>query len=115
VFTVSVSSSPVTDWRNYDSIYTERFMGLPEDNAAGYDAGSCIAHADALRGHLLIQHGMVDDNVHPNNAWQLIDALHKADKSCEMQLYPASGHSLRRGHAARGRWAYLYEHLIAQP
>jgi dipeptidyl-peptidase-4 len=115
VFSVSVASSPVTDWRNYDSIYTERFMGMPDENADGYDAGSCRVHAANLRGHLLVQHGMVDDNVHPNNAWQLVDALQKAEKSCDMHFYPASGHSLRRGHASRGRWAYLYEHLIARP
>src|SRR5690606_22975609 len=75
VFHAAVATAAVTDWRNYDTIYTERFMRLPEENKDNYDAGSVLTYVDQLQGQLLIQHGMVDDNVHPANAFQLINAL----------------------------------------
>ncbi len=114
VFHVAVAGAPVTDWRNYDTIYTERYMRTPEENAEGYDAGSCLTYAADLRGRLLIQHGMVDDNVHPNNAWQLVDALQKAGKPFDMMFYPNSAHGLG-GKSGELRWRYLYENLIAPP
>ena len=113
VFHVSVASSAVTDWRNYDTIYTERYMRTPQENAEGYDDGSCMTFADDLVGDLLIMHGMVDDNVHPSNAWQLIDALQRAGKPFEMKLYPTRAHGLGR-EAGRWRWRFLYDHLIAE-
>jgi dipeptidyl-peptidase 4 len=111
VFHAAVAGGAVTDWRNYDTIYTERYMWLPCENEAGYDEGSCLVYADQLCGALLIQHGMLDDNVHPSNAWQLVDALHRAGRDFSMMMYPRNAHGLGP-HAAAMRWRFLHEHLI---
>ena len=114
VFRAAVASAPVTDWRNYDTIYTERYMRTPQENPTGYEAGSCLTFAGQLEGGLLLMHGMVDDNVHPNNAWQLVSALQEAGKDFEMVFYPTRGHGL--GRQANGpRWRFLYRHLIGEP
>jgi dipeptidyl-peptidase-4 len=112
VFHVAVAGGTVTDWRNYDTIYTERFMRTPQENPKGYDEGSCMKYVNQLKGKLLLLHGMVDDNVHSNNAWQLIDALQKAGKAFDMMFFPNAGHSLG-ANAAQARWRYLREHLLA--
>jgi dipeptidyl-peptidase-4 len=114
VFHVAVATSPVTDWRNYDTIYTERYMRTPQENPNGYDAGSCLTHADRYSGRLLLMHGMVDDNVHPNNAWQLVDALQAEGRDFEMIFYPTRGHGLGR-RALGPRWRFLHRHLIGEP
>ena len=93
VFAAASASSAVTDWRNYDSIYTERFMGLPAQNQTGYEAASAITHAKDLRGKLLLYYGTADNNVHPSNTLQLIDALGQAGKSYDLQVGPDAGHS----------------------
>ena len=93
VFAAASSSSPPTDWRNYDTIYTERYMWMPQENQAGYDAGSAINYAKDLRGRLLIYYGTADNNVHPSNALQLIKALQDAGKSFDVQVGPDRGHS----------------------
>jgi dipeptidyl-peptidase-4 len=93
VFAAAVASSPPTDWRNYDTIYTERYMWIPEENKEGYDAGSAMTYANNLRGRLLIYYGTADNNVHPSNAMQLIKALQQAGKSFEVQVGPDQGHS----------------------
>jgi dipeptidyl-peptidase-4 len=93
VFHAACANSAVTDWRNYDNIYTERHMGLLEDNKAGYDAGSIMKYAPNLKGHLMIYYGTSDNNVHPANSLQLIDALQKAGKSFEVQVGPDKGHT----------------------
>lgn len=87
------ASSAVTDWRNYDNIYTERFMNLLENNRKGYEAGSLMPMAKNLKGELLIYYGTADNNVHPSNSLQLIDALQKAGKSFEVQVGPDMGHT----------------------
>lgn len=93
VFRAACASSPVTDYRLYDSIYTERYMGLPQDNKAGYDAGSAVVHAKELKGRLMLYYGTADNNVHPSNSLQLIRALQQAGKSFEVQVGPDRGHS----------------------
>ena len=93
VFAAASAGSPVTDWRNYDSIYTERYMWIPEENKAGYDAGSAMTYANNLKGRLLIYYGTADNNVHPSNALQLIKALQQAGKSFDVQVGPDQGHS----------------------
>ncbi|AMV27765.1 Prolyl tripeptidyl peptidase precursor [Gemmata sp. SH-PL17] len=93
VFQAACASSPVTDYRLYDSIYTERYMGLPQDNKAGYDAGSAVVHAAKLKGRLMIYYGTADNNVHPSNSLQLIRALQRAGKSFDLQIGPDAGHS----------------------
>ncbi len=93
VFQAACANSAVTDFRNYDSIYTERYLWTPQENKAGYDATSAARLAANLRGRLLIFYGTADDNVHPSNALQLIAALQKAGKSFELQIGPDLGHT----------------------
>lgn len=111
LFHVAVASAAVTDWRNYDTIYTERFMRTPEENLENYDAGSVLNYVEQLQGKLLILHGMVDDNVHPSNAFQLIDALHEAGKDFDLMMYPNRAHGLGV-HARDMRLRYFVQHLL---
>ncbi len=94
VFAVAVDRAGPTWWRNYDSIYTERYMNLPQDNPEGYANGNCMNFVKNLKGHLLIMHGLVDDNVHPTNAFQFIEALNKAGKfkNYECRFFPRGTH-----------------------
>jgi dipeptidyl-peptidase-4 len=93
VFAAAAASSPPTDWRNYDTIYTERYMWIPQENGAGYDAGSAMPYARDLKGRLLLYYGSADNNVHPANSLQLIKALQDAGKSFDVQVGPDRGHS----------------------
>ena len=93
VFAAASASSPATDWRQYDTIYTERYMWMPQENAAGYDAASAITYARDLKGRLLLYYGTADNNVHPSNTLQLIDALQAAARSFDVQVGPDRGHS----------------------
>jgi dipeptidyl-peptidase-4 len=93
VFAAASAASPPTDWRNYDTIYTERYMWIPDENKTGYDAGSAMTYAGSLKGRLLIYYGTSDNNVHPSNSLQLIKALQQAGKSFEVQVGPDQGHS----------------------
>jgi dipeptidyl-peptidase-4 len=93
VFQAACASSSVTDFRHYDSIYTERYMWIPQENREGYDAGSAMNYVDKLKGRLMIYYGTADNNVHPSNSMQLIQALQKAGKSFEVQVGPDQGHS----------------------
>jgi dipeptidyl-peptidase-4 len=93
VFQAACASSPVTDYRLYDSIYTERYMWIPQENKGGYDAGSAMTYADKLKGRLMLFFGTADNNVHPANALQLIRALQRAGKSFEVQVGPDQGHA----------------------
>lgn len=93
VFAAASSSSPPTDWRNYDTIYTERYMWIPQENKEGYDKGSAMTYVDNLRGRLMLYYGTMDNNVHPTNMMQLIAALQRAGKSFDVQVGPDQGHS----------------------
>jgi dipeptidyl-peptidase-4 len=93
VFAAASSSSPVTDWRHYDSIYTERYMWIPDENKSGYDTGSLMSYADKLKGRWMLYYGTADNNVHTSNMMQLITALQRAGKSFEVQVGPDRGHS----------------------
>ncbi|MFM8234061.1 MAG: DPP IV N-terminal domain-containing protein [Holophagaceae bacterium] len=92
---VGIVGAPVTDWHYYDSIYTERYMGLPEDNPKGYKTSSVIQSAQDLSGKILILHGTMDDNVHPINSISFINKLQDAHKTYELQIYPGSDHGVR--------------------
>ncbi len=94
VFNSGIAVAPVTDWRLYNSCYTERFMRRPQENGQGYDAGSALKHADKLNGNLLIIHGTADDNVHVQNTYLYLNALQKADKHAELMLYTDKNHSI---------------------
>ena len=96
VFAAASASSPVTGWEHYDSIYTERYMWLPKENKEGYKNGNALNYVNNLKGRLLIYYGTADNNVHPNNAMQLIQALQKAGKSFEVQVGPDLGHTSMR-------------------
>lgn len=93
-FSAGVSVAPVTNWRLYDSIYTERYMGLPKENEQGYKDDSVINSAENLSGHLLMAHGTGDDNVHMQNSIQFVQTMIAADKQYDLLLYPQLTHSL---------------------
>lgn len=97
VYAASVVRAGVTDWQNYDTIYTERYMSTPQLNPDGYKTGAAMTYVKDLKGKVLIMHGMLDDNVHPNNAFQLIEKLDKAAKAYESRFWPNAGHGLGRG------------------
>ncbi|MFI5102363.1 MAG: DPP IV N-terminal domain-containing protein [Terriglobales bacterium] len=92
-FKAGISVAPVTNWHDYDSIYTERYMGLPKDNGNGYD-DSIVSAASSLRGSLLLVHGTSDDNVHFQNTIQMTDALIKAGKQFRLMVYPNKTHGI---------------------
>ena len=100
-FKCAVAIAPVTDWKLYDSAYTERYMRRPQVNPRGYDEASLLNKAKDLTGKVLIIHGTADDNVHVQHTMQYIDALVRADKQFEMQLYPDDNHFLRKGNNAK--------------
>lgn len=92
VFKVGIANSPVTDWRLYDNIYTERYMAPLQENEEGYINSAAITHAANLQDHLLLIHSMSDDNVHPANTMQLLTALTNAGKDAELRIYPPGAH-----------------------
>ena len=110
VFQAAVAGSPVTDWKNYDTIYTERYMQTPRENADGYKSSSCLKYVSKLKGKLLLVHGLVDDNVHPANTWQLAKALQDKDKRFDMMVYPGFKHGVQSTYEAI-RWEYFFRHL----
>lgn len=99
VFKAAIAVAPVTNWRYYDTIYTERYMGLPQDNASGYDDNSPTSHAGKLKGNFLLIHGTGDDNVHFQNAVALQDALISAGKQFDSFYYPDRAHGINRENA----------------
>src|SRR5207249_12313287 len=98
LFAAGIAGAPVTDWRNYDTIYTERYMNTPQENPEGYNATSVVKAAKNVHGKLLILHGIMDDNVHMQNSAQLIDALQGANKDFEMMFYPRARHGIFGAH-----------------
>ena len=96
-FSMAIAVAPVTNWRYYDTIYTERFMGLPQNNPDGYDDNSPINHVEGLKGDYLLIHGTGDDNVHVQNSMELAEELVQADKQFEMQFYPDKNHGIYGG------------------
>ena len=93
IFRVGISNSPVTDHRLYDTIYTERYMGLlTADNAAAYDSAGVLARAGRIRGKLLLVHSLLDDNVHPTNTFQMVTAMTDAGVDADLRIYPPGAH-----------------------
>lgn len=97
VFKMAIAVAPVTNWRFYDSIYTERYMQTPQENASGYDENSPINHVNKLKGKYLLIHGSGDDNVHVQNSMQMIEALIQANKQFDSQIYPDKNHGIYGG------------------
>ncbi len=94
LFRAGISGAPVTDWRNYDSIYTDRYMGLPDENKDGYERSSPQTHAAQLQAKLLILHNIEDDNVHFSNTLQMAAALERANRQFRMVIYPQKSHGV---------------------
>jgi len=99
VFKTAVAVAPVTNWRFYDTIYTERYLKKPQDNPLGYDMNSPISYADRLKGNYLIIHGMSDDNVHPQNSMRMIEELVDKNQTFDVMVYPDQNHGLSAGNA----------------
>lgn len=97
VFKMAIAVAPVTNWRFYDSVYTERYMQTPQENASGYDDNSPINHVDKLKGKFLLIHGSGDDNVHVQNSMQMMEALIQANKQFDSQIYPDNNHGIYGG------------------
>lgn len=97
VFKMAIAVAPVTNWRFYDSVYTERYMQTPQENASGYDQNSPINHVDKLKGKFLLIHGSGDDNVHVQNSMQMMEALIQANKQFDSQIYPDKNHGIFGG------------------
>ena len=97
VFKMAIAVAPVTNWRFYDSVYTERYMTTPQENASGYDENSPINHVDKLKGKYLLIHGSGDDNVHVQNTMQMMEALIQANKQFDSQIYPDNNHGIYGG------------------
>ena len=112
VFKAGIAVAPVTDWRLYNSAYTERFMRRPQENFKGYDQSSALLRADKLQGNLLIVHGTADDNLHTQNTMLYIDKLVAADKQFEMQLYTDKNHSILGQQTRRHLYTRMSEFLF---
>lgn len=114
-FKAGISVAPVTNWRYYDNIYTERFMRTPQENARGYDENSPINHTDKLKGKLLLIHGSADDNVHYQNSMEIVNALIKSNKQFDMFIYPNRNHGIYGGntrlHLFNKITDYIYTNL----
>ena len=100
-FAAGIAGAPVTDWHDYDSIYTERYMNTPQENPDGYESTSVTRAADKLHGKLLLLHGLIDDNVHLQNTAQFIYELQKANKEFEVMIYPRARHGIFGKHYQR--------------
>ena len=101
IFTTAIAVAPVTSWRFYDSVYTERYMQTPQENASGYDDNSPINYADKLKGNYLLVHGTGDDNVHVQNSYRMINSLIKANKQFDMFMVPDRTHGIYKGKNTR--------------
>ena len=97
VFKMAIAVAPVTNWRFYDSVYTERYMQTPQENASGYDDNSPINHVSKLKGKFLLIHGSGDDNVHVQNSMQMMEALIQANKQFDSEIYPDNNHGIYGG------------------
>lgn len=97
IFKTAIAVAPVTSWRYYDSIYTERYMQTPQENASGYDNNSPISHVNKLKGNFLLIHGTADDNVHVQNTMKMVEALLQANKQFDWAIYPDKNHGIYGG------------------
>ncbi len=99
VFAAAIAVAPVTTWRFYDTVYTERYMRTPQENPDGYDDNSPINHVDKIKGNYLLVHGSADDNVHYQNTMEMVSALTEADVDFELMIYPNHNHGIRGGNS----------------
>ena len=115
VFSLAIAVAPVTNWRYYDNIYTERYMRTPQENPSGYDQNSPINHVEKLKGNYLLIHGSADDNVHFQNTMEMISALVKANKQFDLFIYPDKNHGIYGGntryHLYKKMTDFIFENL----
>ena len=115
VFKLAIAVAPVTNWRYYDNIYTERYMQTPQKNASGYDENSPINHVDKLKGHYLLVHGSADDNVHVQNTYEMVSALVNANKQFDLFVYPDKNHGIYGGntryHLYKKMTKFIFDNL----
>ena len=115
VFKAAIAVAPVTDWRFYDTIYTERYMRTPQENPTGYDESAALTYTDSLKGSFLLVHGTGDDNVHFQNSDRLVERLEAANKQFDMRIYPNKTHSIAGGTTRENLYglftAWLKAHL----
>ena len=111
-FKMAIAVAPVTNWRYYDNIYTERFMRTPQENAEGYDDNSPINHVEKLKGNYLIIHGGGDDNVHVQNAMEMITALVAANKDFDSFIYPNKNHGIYGGNTRNHLYRMMLEYTL---
>ena len=112
VFKMAIAVAPVTTWRYYDNIYTERFLQTPQENPKGYDENSPITHVEKLNGNYLLVHGTADDNVHFQNAIDLVTALNKAEKQYEQWFYPNKNHNISGGNTRYHLYVKLTDFIL---
>lgn len=110
-FKMGIAGGMVSDWRLYDSIYTERYMALPQNNPQGYDRTSVLKAAKDLHGKMLLIHGGIDDNVHSQNTIQFAYELQKADKRFEMMLYPTQRHGITDANQVKHWYTMMTEFI----
>jgi dipeptidyl-peptidase-4 len=118
VFTHGIAGGSVIDWMLYDAVYTERYMGTPENNHEGYRESSVLTHAHQLKGKLLLTHGILDENVHVQNTYQLVSKLEDMNKDFELMLYPSSRHgygAAKNTHFRNLQIRFVYKHLLRKP
>lgn len=109
VFKAALAVAPVTDWRYYDTIYTERYMRTPQENPVGYDESAPLTYADRLQGNFLLVHGTGDDNVHFQNSVRLVERLEQANRQFDMRIYPSKTHSLSGGNTGENLYGLFTE------
>ena len=114
LFKAGIAVAPVTNWRFYDTIYTERFMLTPGDNPDGYDENSPLTHAGDIKGRLLIVHGSADDNVHAQNTYEFAEKLVQADVQFDMAIYVNRNHSIRGGNTTMHLYTKMTNFLKEQ-
>ncbi len=107
-FRCGVAGAPVTDWKFYDTIYTERYMSTPKENPSGYKTSSPLAAVERLKSRVLVIHGTSDDNVHMQNTMNFIDALAKKRKPYELQIQPGQMH----GFSGEAQNRFLAEQIV---
>jgi dipeptidyl-peptidase-4 len=112
-FKAGIAVAPVVDWRLYDTIYTERFMRTPQENPEGYTRNAPVSNAAGLRGRFLLVHGTGDDNVHYQNATQLVNALQAAGKQFTFMAYPNRNHSISGGTTSMHLFTLLTDWVTA--
>jgi dipeptidyl-peptidase-4 len=111
-FKMGIAVAPVTNWRFYDNIYTERFMRTPQENEKGYDENSPINHVQQLKGKYLLIHGSGDDNVHYQNTMEMINAMVRANKQFDLFIYPNRNHGIYGGNTRNHLFTMMLDYTL---